>query len=122
MSIVQVTSDDETRVDARQRDARAECTAPAHVFPHGRRGRQRRLTCIKRDGYRWRSVFVRMARFPDRPMKTRALWTSLLLTIVLGLSGCGYNTIQTEDEQVKASWSEVLNQYQRRADLVPNLV
>ena len=55
-------------------------------------------------------------------MKTRALWTSLLLTIVLGLSGCGYNTIQTEDEQVKASWSEVLNQYQRRADLVPNLV
>ncbi|HEY3538499.1 MAG TPA: LemA family protein [Trinickia sp.] len=55
-------------------------------------------------------------------MKTRALWGSLLLTIVLGLSGCGYNTIQTEDEQVKASWSEVLNQYQRRADLVPNLV
>ncbi len=55
-------------------------------------------------------------------MKTRALWASLLLTIVLGLSGCGYNTIQTEDEQVKASWSEVLNQYQRRADLVPNLV
>ncbi|MGN6806633.1 MAG: LemA family protein [Trinickia sp.] len=55
-------------------------------------------------------------------MKTRALWGSLLLTVVLGLSGCGYNTIQTEDEQVKASWSEVLNQYQRRADLVPNLV
>lgn len=55
-------------------------------------------------------------------MKTRALWSSLLLTIVLGLPGCGYNTIQTEDEQVKASWSEVLNQYQRRADLVPNLV
>lgn len=55
-------------------------------------------------------------------MKTRALWGSLLLTIALGLSGCGYNTIQTEDEQVKASWSEVLNQYQRRADLVPNLV
>ena len=55
-------------------------------------------------------------------MKTRALCGSLLLTVVLGLSGCGYNTIQTEDEQVKASWSEVLNQYQRRADLVPNLV
>ena len=38
------------------------------------------------------------------------------------LSGCGYNTIQTQDEAVKAGWSEVLNQYQRRADLVPNLV
>jgi LemA protein len=41
---------------------------------------------------------------------------------VLMLSGCGYNTMQGLDEQVKASWSEVLNQYQRRADLVPNLV
>ena len=38
------------------------------------------------------------------------------------LSGCGYNTIQQQDEAVKAQWSEVLNQYQRRADLVPNLV
>jgi len=38
------------------------------------------------------------------------------------LSGCGYNTLQSADEQVKAAWSEVLNQYQRRADLVPNLV
>jgi LemA protein len=38
------------------------------------------------------------------------------------LSGCGYNTIQTQDEAVKAAWSEVINQYQRRADLVPNLV
>jgi LemA protein len=43
----------------------------------------------------------------------------LLFTL---LSGCGYNTFQTADEQVKASWAEVLNQYQRRADLVPNLV
>ncbi|MGA7180604.1 MAG: LemA family protein [Thiobacillaceae bacterium] len=42
--------------------------------------------------------------------------------LALGLSGCGYNTLQTTDEQIKASWSEVLNQYQRRADLVPNLV
>ena len=40
----------------------------------------------------------------------------------LALGGCGYNDIQRYDEQVKASWSEVLNQYQRRADLVPNLV
>jgi LemA protein len=42
--------------------------------------------------------------------------------LALSLSGCGYNTFQTNDEQIKASWSEVLNQYQRRADLVPNLV
>ena len=43
-----------------------------------------------------------------------------LLTLLL--SGCGYNTFQTTDEQIKASWAEVLNQYQRRADLIPNLV
>ena len=41
---------------------------------------------------------------------------------VLGLSGCGYNSLQSNDEQVKASWAEVINQYQRRSDLVPNLV
>ena len=46
----------------------------------------------------------------------------LVLTLVFALSGCGYNTLQTTDEQVKSAWSEVLNQYQRRADLVPNLV
>ena len=40
----------------------------------------------------------------------------------MGLTGCGYNTFQTTDEQIKASWSEVVNQYQRRADLIPNLV
>jgi LemA protein len=51
-------------------------------------------------------------------------WIKKLLPImlVLGLSGCGYNQFQTLDEESKASWSEVLNQYQRRADLVPNLV
>jgi LemA protein len=38
------------------------------------------------------------------------------------LSGCGYNTLQEQEEQVKSAWSEVLNQYQRRADLIPNLV
>lgn len=47
---------------------------------------------------------------------------SLMLLLTLSLGGCGYNTFQTTDEQVKASWAEVLNQYQRRADLVPNLV
>ena len=41
---------------------------------------------------------------------------------VMLLSGCGYNSIQTQDEQVKSAWSEVLNQYQRRSDLIPNLV
>lgn len=46
----------------------------------------------------------------------------LLLTAVLSLSGCGYNDFQRMDEQSKAAWSEVLSQYQRRADLVPNIV
>lgn len=45
-----------------------------------------------------------------------------LLFATIGLSGCGYNTLQAQDEAVKAGWSEVVNQYQRRADLVPNLV
>ena len=45
-----------------------------------------------------------------------------VIALVLSLSGCGYNTLQSTDEQIKAAWSEVLNQYQRRADLVPNLV
>ena len=44
------------------------------------------------------------------------------LAVTLVLSGCGYNTLQSTDEQTKAAWSEVLNQYQRRADLIPNLV
>jgi LemA protein len=46
----------------------------------------------------------------------------LMALPVFALSGCGYNTLQNNDEQIKASWSEVMNQYQRRADLVPNLV
>ena len=46
----------------------------------------------------------------------------VLLLLVVMLSGCGYNAIQKQDEAVKGAWSEVLNQYQRRADLVPNLV
>src|SRR6188768_3566090 len=52
----------------------------------------------------------------------RKFLTVLAALATLGLSGCGYNAIQTNDEQVKSSWSEVVNQYQRRADLVPNLV
>jgi LemA protein len=49
-------------------------------------------------------------------------FTAAILLLSLSLGGCGYNTIQTQDEAVKASWSEVVNQYQRRADLIPNLV
>src|ERR1700726_2507322 len=45
-----------------------------------------------------------------------------MVFVALSVSGCGYNSIQTQDEQVKSAWSEVLNQYQRRADLIPNLV
>ena len=52
----------------------------------------------------------------------RAWAAALALVATLGLSGCGYNNFQALDEQVKASWSEVLNQYQRRADLIPNIV
>ena len=45
-----------------------------------------------------------------------------VLLVAFGLSACGINTVPTQDEQVKAAWSQVLNEYQRRADLVPNLV
>ena len=54
--------------------------------------------------------------------KTRYFQYPLLLLIILALSGCGYNTLQSSDEEIKAAWAEILNQYQRRADLVPNLV
>jgi len=52
----------------------------------------------------------------------RKVWRVLAALLALSLAGCGYNTLQVQDEQIKASWSEVVNQYQRRADLVPNLV
>ena len=52
----------------------------------------------------------------------KRLSTLFALWAVLVLSGCGYNTLQQQDQQIKASWAEVVNQYQRRADLVPNLV
>lgn len=48
--------------------------------------------------------------------------TLLLFCLVVLLSGCGYNKLTAEDEQIKASWAEVINQYKRRADLIPNLV
>jgi len=52
----------------------------------------------------------------------RSLRMLFVVALTVLLSGCGYNAIQSKDEGVKAAWSEVLNQYQRRADLVPNLV
>jgi LemA protein len=52
----------------------------------------------------------------------RKLWVTLATLVALSLTGCGYNTLQSNDEQTKSSWSEVVNQYQRRADLIPNLV
>jgi LemA protein len=58
-----------------------------------------------------------------QPSAFRTLPAFLMMAIVLPLlAGCGYNTIPTAEENAKAAWSEVLNQYQRRADLIPNLV
>ena len=53
-------------------------------------------------------------------MRISAVCFRLMAAVLL--SGCGYNSMQSKDEQVKAAWSEVVNQYQRRADLIPNLV
>lgn len=53
-------------------------------------------------------------------MRNRQLVATILCVLVL--SGCGYNTLQSTDEQIKASWAEVLNQYKRRTDLIPNLI
>src|SRR5207344_2050773 len=68
-----------------------------------------------------RSDGVAFALHRRVPMN-RLLVVLALLGSAMGLSGCGYNAIQSQDEQVKAAWSEVLNQYKRRADLIPNLV
>ena len=57
-----------------------------------------------------------------RPRSSTVSRTLVLLALGLALAGCGINTIPTKQEQAKAAWSEVLNQYQRRADLIPNLV
>jgi LemA protein len=63
---------------------------------------------------------VRAARFAPAPSAAiRIVFLACLLPL---LAACGYNTIPTAEERAKAAWSEVLNQYQRRADLIPNLV
>src|SRR6202451_3971619 len=75
-----------------------------------------------------RGFFLAMGRLRPTPKhkgregKMGKFALALVAVAGLFLSGCGYNTIQTTDEQTKAAWSEVLNQYQRRADLIPNLV
>ncbi|MFG1239846.1 MULTISPECIES: LemA family protein [Xanthobacteraceae] len=58
----------------------------------------------------------------SHPIARLAARVGAVLLLAIGLAGCGINAVPTQDEQVKAAWSEVLNQYQRRADLVPNLV
>lgn len=63
-------------------------------------------TFLTRKGTNMQKIFLKLAA----------------VLLVLNLSGCGYNNFQTLDETSKSAWSEVLNQYQRRADLVPNLV
>jgi LemA protein len=62
------------------------------------------------------------AAAPDGMEGTTMRRFFLILSMALALTGCGYNDFQRLDEQSKAAWSEVLNQYQRRADLVPNIV
>jgi LemA protein len=58
----------------------------------------------------------------QKVIKVKNLFKAILIITMLALTGCGYNQFQSLDEEAKASWSEVLNQYQRRADLIPNLV
>jgi LemA protein len=60
--------------------------------------------------------------FEGNKMKNQLLKYLLIMIAVLALTSCGYNQFQVLDEEAKASWAEVMNQYQRRADLVPNLV
>ena len=65
---------------------------------------------------------MRSARLPSFSWRATAVRMSVLVLLASMLSGCGYNQIQQKDEAVKAGWSEVLNEYKRRADVIPNLV
>jgi LemA protein len=65
---------------------------------------------------------MRSAPLPGFSWRAAAFRVSVLVLLASLLSGCGYNQIQQKDEAVKAGWSEVLNEYKRRADLIPNLV
>jgi hypothetical protein len=74
----------------------------------------------------WKGVFnydsVATCIFGGLLMNSRFFSLALAAILSLALTGCGYNDFQRLDEQTKSAWSEVLNQYQRRADLVPNIV
>jgi LemA protein len=65
---------------------------------------------------------MRVCTISYRGENMRTLRAMIAMAIVSVLSGCGYNTIVTQEQQVNAAWSEVLNQYQRRAELIPNIV
>ena len=67
-------------------------------------------------------IFQSVPAIPSGGTMMRRLAALLAAVATLALAGCGYNDLQRQDEGIKAAWSEVLNQYQRRADLVPNLV
>ena len=67
-------------------------------------------------------IFIGEMKMRSRSVIKPMLLSAVLATSAISLSGCGYNNLQSQDEQVTASWSEVVNQYQRRDDLVPNLV
>ena len=80
-----------------------------------------KLCCLAHRGF-WHSHPISPSADSTIMMIQRLLALLTLLAATLILSGCGYNDFQRLDEQSKAAWSEVLNQYQRRADLVPNIV
>ena len=79
-----------------------------------------RVACLALAPRLSERVRVLRLRFLRREMKMKRWF--LVVSAALALSGCGYNDFQSLDEQTKSAWSEVLNQYQRRADLVPNIV
>src|ERR1700709_690009 len=102
------------RGDAKQRTRNLEIPRECNCTPEVRFAP--RNDCVKAH---------RSATLPANSsgrISMRKLWTVLAALATLSLTNCGYNAIQTNDEQVKANWSEGVNQYQRRADLVPNLV
>src|SRR4029078_8878829 len=77
-------------------------------------GLSRGIACIERP--------ATVSRSGEETHMRKLLMTLVVVMGGTNLAGCGYNKLQNQDESVKAAWSEVVNQYQRRADLIPNLV